>query len=150
MASGRFSLEAVLRYREAEQEKFEKELARIGQERTLEREASLSIQRQREESIEAFSGERIDSGAANRIAFYDWLEYIGEKIRQQETRIQALDALYEKVRLSWRQARTEKEKIQILRDRFHGEQRIRERRMEEKSLDDWALTRRSEGPERNS
>lgn len=150
MASGRFSLEAVLRYREAEQEKIEKEMARIGQERAREREICLSIHRQREESIESFSVMRIDSGASCRIAFYDWLESLGEKIRQQEMRLLALDALYEKVRLSWRQARTEKEKIQILRDRFHGEQRSRERRREEKSLDAWALARRSEGPERNS
>jgi flagellar biosynthesis chaperone FliJ len=141
MAKARFSLESVLKLREAEQEKLEKELARIGQERAREREIGLLIRREREERIASFQLTEIDHGAGNRIAFYAWMEFVGVQIEVQEQRSSSLDAEYEKVHSAWCRAKTEKEKIQILRDRFHGEIRNREIKMEERSLEAWILFR---------
>jgi flagellar export protein FliJ len=150
MTDERFSLETVLKIREAEQERCEKELGRIGRERARERESGLLIRREREEVLAAFSGDSIDRGAANRIAFYAWLESVGVKIEMQDRRALTLEAEYEKVHMAWRRARTEKEKIRILRDRFQGEQRSRERMVEERSLDAWVLSRGSGRPDRGS
>ncbi len=150
MSDERFSLETVLKIREAEQERCEKELGRIGRERSREREAGLLIRRQRDEILATFPADSIDRGAANRIAFYAWLESVGVKIEMQERRTLNLDAEYEKVHMAWRRARTEKDKIQVLRDKFQGDQRSEERRVEEGTLDAWVLSRGSGRPERGS
>ena len=142
MGEMRFSLESVARLREMEQEKIEKELARIGQERTREKEIWTVLLRERDEAIGTIPDSFDDAGAGKRIAFYGWLAFAAERIERQRGIVDCLEARFEKMLQIWRKARTETEKVRILRNTFRGERRVMERRKEERSRDHWFAARR--------
>lgn len=151
MAEGKFSLEAVLRQRESEQERLERDLARIARERADGRKIALDLETERERMIGLHAGSTQESGqisgVGDRIAFYSWLSHVGTRIDHQNQLAIGLDREFERVLAEWKLARTETEKIRILREKFLGERRVRERRMEEKALDFWALAKKRDRPD---
>lgn len=141
MADGRFSLEAVERMRELEQERIEKDLARISSDRGRERALCDEMKERRAETIGAFSPEGPDAGAGLHIAFYAWRDFADSGIARQSEVAEGLDAQFRERLAAYRKARIEREKIRILRDRWTGERKIREKRREESVLEAWIAAR---------
>ncbi|MCL4485576.1 MAG: hypothetical protein M1537_04450 [Nitrospirae bacterium] len=143
MAERTFSLEAVLAFREAELETLERDLERIGRERSRERERTRDMRRKKEQGMASLEEGGVRRETGFLVAWYAWLEHMDLKIGEQEQQERLMDEEFQRVRDLWKKARMEKEKVLILRERFRGEARRRTIRQEERSLEIWVQARES-------
>ena len=141
MAERPFTLESVLAVREAELETVERDLSRIGGERSREKERTREMHQRKEEGLAFGQEDRNPADTGFLLAWYGWLSHMDQKIGEQERREKLVEDEFERVRELWKKALMEKEKILVLRERHRDGERRRTMRMEERSLDLWIQSR---------